>query len=108
MSSSGQHLAPGAYKFTVKSTEEAVALIREKLGPTARVLSVRAIEPKGLKKFFSAPRLEVIAQVDPVEREPGAPAISAVSSDLALPANLPNSAARARFQEEPISPLGLT
>lgn len=62
--SSGQHFAPGAYKFTVKSTEQAVALIREKLGPTARVLSVRAIEASGLKKFFTSPRLEVIAQVD--------------------------------------------
>ncbi len=67
MSTSGHHLAPGAYKFTVKSTEEAVTLIREKLGPTARVLSVRAVEAKGLKKLFSSPRLEVIAQVDPVQ-----------------------------------------
>lgn len=66
MSNSGQHFAPGAYKFTVKTTEEAVALIREKLGPTARVLSVRAVEAKGLKKLFSSPRLEVIAQVDPI------------------------------------------
>src|SRR5688572_11520962 len=66
MSDPGQHFAPGAYKFTVKTTEEAVALIREKLGPTARVLSVRAVEAKGLKKLFSAPRLEVIAQVDPI------------------------------------------
>ena len=58
-------MKPGTYKFTVKTAEEAVALIREKLGPTARVLSVRSIEGTGLKKFFSAPRLEVIAQVDP-------------------------------------------
>jgi flagellar biosynthesis protein FlhF len=66
MPTSGQHFAPGAYKFTVKTTEEAVALIREKLGPTARVLSVRAVEAKGLRKLFNSPRLEVIAQVDPV------------------------------------------
>lgn len=57
-------MAPGAYKFMVKSAAEAVALIREKLGPDARVLSVRAVEPKGLGRFFRAPRLEVIAQVD--------------------------------------------
>ena len=80
MSASAQRLAPGAYKFTVKSTEEAVALIREKLGPSARVLSVRAVEPTGLKKFFSAPRLEVIAQVD-------APALRAVSAEAASPAD---------------------
>lgn len=67
----------------MKSTEQAVALIREKLGPNARVVSVRAIEQTGLKKFFSSPRLEVIAQVDP---EPSAPqSLSAVSSELAAP-----------------------
>jgi flagellar biosynthesis protein FlhF len=82
--------ASGAcYKFTVRSADEAVVLIREKLGPTARVLSVRAIEKKGLGKFFSAPRLEVIAQIDPpapvvpplaVSSEPAAPVSPAVTS----------------------------
>jgi len=81
MSASGQHFAPGTYKFTVKSAEEAVALIREKLGPAARVLSVRAVEPGGLKKFFRAPRLEVIAQVDPARE----PEVAATSSAPALP-----------------------
>ena len=78
MASSDQRLAPGAYKFTVKSTEEAVALIREKLGPNARVLSVRSVEPTGLRKLFSGPRLEVVAQVD-------APSVVAVSSEPAAP-----------------------
>ena len=41
MPAPGQTFAPGAYKFTVKSAAEAVALIREKLGPQARVLSSR-------------------------------------------------------------------
>jgi len=103
MASSEQRLAPGAYKFTVKSTEEAVALIREKLGPAARVLSVRAVEPTGLKKFFSAPRLEVIAQVD----APPA-SLQVVSSETATPtdqiaAPLPKS----RLAQFPSS-LGLT
>jgi flagellar biosynthesis protein FlhF len=57
-------LAPGAYKFTVNSTEQAVSLIREKLGPNARVISVRAVEQTGLGKFFRGPKLEVVAQVD--------------------------------------------
>ncbi|HUR57751.1 MAG TPA: flagellar GTP-binding protein [Opitutaceae bacterium] len=83
MSTSGQHFAPGAYKFTVKSADQAVALIREKLGPTARVLSVRAVEPKGFKKFFTAPRLEVIAQVDAPSRTPST--LSATSGEPALP-----------------------
>src|SRR5690349_10521067 len=80
MSTSGQHFAPGAYKFTVKTTEEAVALIREKLGPTARVLSVRAIEAKGLKKLFHSPRLEVIAQVDPISNRAVEPEITEASA----------------------------
>jgi flagellar biosynthesis protein FlhF len=83
MSNSGQHFAPGTYKFTVKSADQAVSVIREKLGPTARVLSVRAVEPKGLKKFFTAPRLEVIAQVD----APGNAfsSLDATSAEPALP-----------------------
>lgn len=84
MSSSDQRLAPGAYKFTVKSTDEAVALIREKLGPSARVLSVRNVEPTGLRKLFSGPRLEVVAQVDAPAS--GAPAVlAATSSEPATP-----------------------
>lgn len=85
MASSRPTLAPGAYKFTVKSAEEAVALIRERLGPTARVLSVRAVEPSGLKRFFSSPRLEVVAQVDPVAAEPEQPRFRALSAEPATP-----------------------
>jgi flagellar biosynthesis protein FlhF len=58
------NLVPGScFKFTVRSADEAVSIIREKLGPDARVLSVRSVSPKGLKKLFSAPRLEVVAQI---------------------------------------------
>ncbi len=86
MSQPGQKLAPGAYKFTVSSTEEAVALIRERLGPTARVLSVRAIEPAGLKRFFSGPRLEVVAQVDPpAPSSQPAPRLNLASAEAAEP-----------------------
>ncbi|HVS53689.1 MAG TPA: flagellar GTP-binding protein [Opitutaceae bacterium] len=76
-------LAPGAYKFTVKSADEAVALIRERLGPTARVLSVRSVEPRGFRKFFSGPRLEVVAQVDPAPN--AASTLDAVSAEPATP-----------------------
>ena len=88
MSSPTPRLAPGTYKFTVKSIDQAVSLIREKLGPTARVLSVRSVEASGLKKLFSTPKLEVIAQID----QPSAESLSAshtplvaVSSEPALP-----------------------
>jgi flagellar biosynthesis protein FlhF len=52
------------YKFTVNSTEEAVKYIREQLGPNARVLSVRSVEPKGLRRLWASPQIEVIAQVE--------------------------------------------
>ncbi len=81
MSSSPEMLAPGAYKFVVKSTAEAVALVRERLGSSARVLSVRSVEATGFKRFFCAPQLEVIAQVDAPVR-----ALEAVSAVPAAPA----------------------
>lgn len=59
------------YKFTVKSAEEAVAFIRKRLGPHARVLSVRSVEAKGLRRFWSRPLIEVVAQV---ETPPDSPA----------------------------------
>jgi flagellar biosynthesis protein FlhF len=87
MSNPGKMLPPGAYKFQVKSTTEAVALIREKLGPTARVISVNAVKPTGFLKFFKAPRLEVVAQIDaPAQAPEAAPQ---VSSEPALPPDDP-------------------
>lgn len=88
--------APGAYKFTVKSAEHAVTLIREKLGANARVLSVRSVEATGFRKFFSAPRLEVIAQID--APAPAAASRVQVSAEPALPPEenpAPKSGARA-------------
>lgn len=76
-------LAPGAYKFTVNSAAEAVTLIRERLGPAARVLSVRSVGASGLKKLLGGTQLEVIAQVDPAPA--AAPALEATSSEPALP-----------------------
>lgn len=48
-------------KFVVSSADEAVNLIRQEMGPQAKVLSVRQVEGKGLAKFLTAPKLEVIA-----------------------------------------------
>lgn len=109
MSSPTPRLAPGTYKFTVKSIDQAVSLIREKLGPTARVLSVRSVEASGLKKLFSTPKLEVIAQID----QPSAESLSAshtplvaVSSEPALPQD-PAPISKNRLTPLPAS-LGLT
>lgn len=107
MSAVAQFFAPGTYKFTVRSTDEAVSLIREKLGPTARVLSVRNAAAPGLKKFFAAPRLEVIAQVDAEPSEVAT--FDETSDEPALPGHVdePPAAARARLAPFP-STLGLT
>jgi flagellar biosynthesis protein FlhF len=66
--------APGTcYKFTVASADEAAVLIRERLGTDARVLSVRTVEAGGLRRLWSSPQLEVIAQTAPPAEPPPAP-----------------------------------
>src|SRR5580698_77439 len=82
MSSQPNQLPPGAYRFLVKSAAEAVDLIRERLGPDARVLSVRAVEATGLRRLFRMPQLEVIAQID--VKFPDTAASSVVSNEPAL------------------------
>lgn len=57
-------ITPGQkYKFIVKSAEEAASIIREKLGETAQVISVRQVEGEGLARFLKTPKLEIIAQI---------------------------------------------
>ncbi len=51
------------YRFVVGSAEEAVTVLRERLGENARVVSVRQVEGTGLAKFLQAPKLEVIAEL---------------------------------------------
>ena len=51
------------YKFVVSSAEEAVTVIRERLGDKAQVLSVRQVEGEGLARFLRSPKLQVIATV---------------------------------------------
>ena len=51
------------FRLIVRSAEEAVRVIREKLGDNAKVISVRQVGGEGLKRFISSPKLEVIAQV---------------------------------------------
>ena len=62
---SSQTAPQGAcYKFTVESADQAAAVIRGRLGPNARVLSVRTVEASGLRRLWASPRLEVIARAD--------------------------------------------
>jgi flagellar biosynthesis protein FlhF len=89
MASPKKPLPPGAYRFLVKSAGEAVELIREKLGPEARVLSVRAVEATGLRRLFRMPQLEVVAQID---AKPATAPVEAVSVEPALPPTEPAGA----------------
>ena len=57
------------FRLVVRSAEEAVRIIREKLGENAKVLSVRQVGGEGLKRFVSSPKLEVIAQIPEEEEE---------------------------------------
>jgi len=62
------------FRFVVSSAEEAVRLIRQHLGPEAEVLSVNQLEGKGLMRFLTTPRLEVVAMVPRQDASPAAPA----------------------------------
>jgi flagellar biosynthesis protein FlhF len=83
MSSALLNPAPGTcYKFTVANAHEAAEFIRERLGESARVLSVRTIEPSGLRGLFGSPKLEVIAAIAPAPA-PATPAAVNLTSDAA-------------------------
>lgn len=56
--------ASTCYKFTVANAHEAASVIRERLGEHARVLSVRQVEPSGLRGLWASPKLEIIASLD--------------------------------------------
>lgn len=60
------------FRFIVRSAEEAVTVLREKLGTRARVISVKQVQGKGLARFLTAPSLEVIAEVPPESPAPPA------------------------------------
>jgi flagellar biosynthesis protein FlhF len=90
--------ATGAqYRFVVRSADEAVRLLRERLGENARVVSVRQVEGAGLARFLRAPKLEVIAEVIE-EKEPADPP-DGEESPASTAADLPES-----VEPEPIVP----
>jgi len=62
---------PQRFRFIVSSAEEAVTVLRDRIGGNARVISVRQVEGTGLARFLQAPKLEVIAElVEPEVAEP--------------------------------------
>ena len=89
------------FKLVVRSAEEAVRVIREKLGENARVLSVKQVGGEGLKRFISSPKLEVIAEV-PSEEQPVEEANALVDD----PAGMDAEEVGAVVQEEgPVAPV---
>ena len=76
MQDKAENKAGKRFKLVVRSAEEAVRVIREKLGEDARVLSVKQVGGEGLKRFISSPKLEVIAEIpspDQQTEETGVP-----------------------------------
>src|SRR3954469_14070737 len=75
------------YKFTVNNANEAATVIRERLGESARVLSVRTVEPTGLRGLFGSPKIEVIALVPETARAVASTptTLNAASDDEASP-----------------------
>ena len=72
---------PSRFRFVVRSAGEAVTVLREQLGPRARVVSVKQIEGKGLARFLRAPSLEVIAEVPPEAAAEAAPPAATPASE---------------------------
>ncbi len=80
------------FRFVVSSAEEAITVLRERIGDHARVVSVRQVEGTGLAKFLQAPKLEVIAElIEPDANAPelaslAPPGTASASPDALLPA----------------------
>ncbi len=87
-------------KFVVSSAEEAVKLIQQEMGPEAKVLSVRQVEGRGLAKFLTAPKLEIIAALP--EEEAEAEAAQAAQSKKAKGLSLTDEE-KALLEENPES-----
>jgi len=54
---------PGTYRFVVRSVKEAVSVLEKRLGPDAKVLSVRQQHQPLWKRVLEGARLEVIAEL---------------------------------------------
>lgn len=96
------------YKFVVSSAEEAVLAIKKHLGDDAKVLSVNQVGGKGLARFLSSPKLEVIATIPlPDEDLQNTPS---TNDKEAQPEKLPTdttSSNRALLTEEPLGKVNL-
>src|SRR5689334_21067786 len=77
------------YRFVVRSADEAVRILHERLGERARVVSVRQVEGAGLARFLRAPKLEVIAEIVSGNETDDSPEIEDLSEKIEV--TLPES-----------------
>ena len=70
-------------------------VIRERMGPDARVLSVNQVNGQGLARFLSSPKLEIIAAIPPPVSQaptpPPAPAATPAETTASPPAGGPST-----------------
>ena len=79
-------------KLVVNTANEAVSVIKERYGDEAKVLSVKQVEPSGLKRLLGKPKLEVVLEV-PQGRVEGAEAERAPRKSPAAPVAAPGEGA---------------
>ncbi len=107
-----QSAAPGTcYKFTVANAHEAAQFIRDRFGDSARVLSVRTVEPSGLRGLWASPRLEVIASLASETPPPVSPvgaSLLAISDEAAAPVASKLAPSSQRMVVRPAAPAGLS
>ena len=89
------------FRLIVRSAEEAVRVIRDKLGDNAKVISVRQVGGEGLKRFISSPKLEVIAQVVEENEEAREVIDQTVTESLVNPTPAKEKTAEKAGDEEP-------
>ena len=58
------------HTFVADSAAEAVALIRERLGPNAIAVNVRQLPGEGISRLWRKPRIEVVATIPEAETPP--------------------------------------
>jgi flagellar biosynthesis protein FlhF len=95
-----EHKAGKKYRIVVRSADEAVRVIQRKLGPEARVISVRQVGGQGLAKFISSPKLEVIAEIPPEAGEQGNGALDSAEPSASEIDSVPESQVPATSEPE--------
>ena len=95
-----EHKAGKKYRIIVRSADEAVRVIQRKLGPEARVISVRQVGGQGLAKFISSPKLEVIAEIPPEGEEQENEALDSAEPSASEIDSIPESQVSSTLEPE--------